>query len=195
MLAVDEDRIVLDRSIFFAEDSVQDRDTGKLLWQGYVARVEDVSLRDDRIFHRVSGPLPQVGQFVRCKINWSRRYFNMRSYSVLCLAVQVLQSQSGFWLHKLALDDRGAAIDYELEAGFNEDGKRIEALITKELLDQSGILQTDLSTDLAQKLNGIPVANRSEIGRVGFEYSVDQDSGIRRLSLILQADIVSQSLL
>ena len=72
--------VILDRTIFYAAAGGQPSDLG--LIEGvreYV--VKDVAKREE-IVH-ITDPLPSVGEKVRLKIDWERRYKHMRHHTAI----------------------------------------------------------------------------------------------------------------
>jgi len=67
VVAVDGDRVELDRTAFYATSGGQPHDTGHLVWATGAAAVLDVRTVDERVLHMLAGPVPEVGTTVTAK--------------------------------------------------------------------------------------------------------------------------------
>ncbi len=77
---------VLDRTIFYPAGGGQPSDTGSLVGpDGTAWPVEAVEKSDAGILHRLGGsaPTPAAGTAVRGRLDWDRRYSNMRYHTAL----------------------------------------------------------------------------------------------------------------
>jgi len=94
VVAVDDDGIVLDRTVFYPEGGGQPGDTGALerAGGGEIA-VANTRKGADGILHVLSegAEPPAVGERVTARIDWDRRYLHMRVHTalhVLCAHVE-----------------------------------------------------------------------------------------------------------
>ena len=86
VVRVEGPSLLLDRTLFFPQLSAQPYDQGQLLFDdARRADVVEVHLRDDGIWHTLSGAQPAPGDFVTCQLDWPRRYFFMRSHTAAVL--------------------------------------------------------------------------------------------------------------
>src|SRR5690606_22859170 len=91
---VDEDSIVLDRTVFYPQGGGQPGDVGSITWDGNSTAVIDTRSSDaGAIRHIVTpvSPRPAVGSTVRAAIDWERRYRYMRMHTALHLLGAVLR--------------------------------------------------------------------------------------------------------
>jgi misacylated tRNA(Ala) deacylase len=79
VVAVDGDRIALDRTIFYPTGGGQPHDTGTL---GAV-RVVDVRKEGDLVWHTLDGAAPSVDAIVALELDWDRRHALMRTHTAL----------------------------------------------------------------------------------------------------------------
>lgn len=92
--AIDDDAIVLDRTIFYPTGGGQPGDTGAIHWDGGSVSIVDTRYGEDgAIRHLVeeAAILPQAGDQVRATLDWDRRYRHMRMHTALHLLGSVLQ--------------------------------------------------------------------------------------------------------
>lgn len=115
VVAVTDDGVYLDQTVFYAESGGQPGDTGVLTTKdGRVIAVIDAVYTDDksRILHKTADASPtlQEGDLVRAEIEWSRRYRHMQMHSVLHLVCGlVAEPVTGCAIHA----DRGR-LDFDL---------------------------------------------------------------------------------
>jgi misacylated tRNA(Ala) deacylase len=79
VVAVDGDRVALDRTAFYATGGGQPHDTGRLS----SASVINVRKEGEHVWHTLEGDAPAVGAAVEGEVNWARRYELMRTHSAL----------------------------------------------------------------------------------------------------------------
>ncbi len=118
------DGVVLDRTAFYATSGGQPHDEGTLCWDGGEARVVEVSRREGRYLHRLSGPVPPVGTRVRGEIDWARRYALMRTHTALHILAAVIFRDYGAQVTGSNMKPLEARMDFELaqmSASFKEE--------------------------------------------------------------------------
>ena len=80
---VDEARIELDQTAFYATSGGQPHDTGHLLWENGAASVIDVRTVDEKIWHTLAGPIPAKGTRITGEIDDERRRQMMRTHTAM----------------------------------------------------------------------------------------------------------------
>ncbi len=93
-VAVENDAIILDRTVFYPMGGGQPGDTGTIHWEGASATIINTRYGDGgAIRHIVNADAaqPQVGDKVRAEIDWDRRYRHMRMHTALHLLGSLLQ--------------------------------------------------------------------------------------------------------
>lgn len=70
----------LNRSAFYPTSGGQPFDTGTLSWAGQTARVTDVEVRENVVWHKLP-LLPPLGERVRGRIDWPRRFDHMQQHA------------------------------------------------------------------------------------------------------------------
>jgi len=94
VVTVDDNAIVLDRTVFYPMGGGQPADTGTIHWDGGSATVIDTRYGDGgAIRHIVAADAarPQAGGQVHVSIDWDRRYRHMRMHTALHLLGSILK--------------------------------------------------------------------------------------------------------
>lgn len=94
VVAVTDDAIVLDRTVFYPTGGGQSGDSGTIHWQGHSATVIDTRYGEGGTIRHIieeGATRPQTGNRVRASIDWDRRYRHMRMHTALHLLGSVLQ--------------------------------------------------------------------------------------------------------
>jgi len=89
---VADDRVVLDRTLFYPEGGGQPADAGTLAAAGQSWRVTDVQKRDT-IYHALDGDPPPAGTTVTGELDWDRREAHMRYHTAQHLLSALLLSE------------------------------------------------------------------------------------------------------
>ena len=93
VVAVQEDGVILDRTVFYPLGGGQPGDTGTIRWQGGTLTVIDTRYGEKgQICHRVEqgSRLPETGDTVLAELYWERRYRHMRMHTAMHLLGAVL---------------------------------------------------------------------------------------------------------
>ena len=81
VLGVFDDKVILNRTIFYPEGGGQPADNGKLLFNGKEALVRDVKNLNNRIIHFIGGPAPEEGSVVKMVVDAERRLQLRRAHT------------------------------------------------------------------------------------------------------------------
>ena len=87
---VDESRIELDKTAFYATSGGQPHDTGHLLWENGAASVIDVRTVGEKIWHTLAGPIPAKGTRIEGEIDDERRRQMMRTHTAMHILCGVM---------------------------------------------------------------------------------------------------------
>ena len=93
-VAVENDAIILDRTVFYPMGGGQPGDTGTIHWEGASATIINTRYGDGGAIRHIvneDAAQPQVGDKVRAEIDWDRRYRHMRMHTALHLLGSLLQ--------------------------------------------------------------------------------------------------------
>jgi len=94
VVSVDDNGVVLDRTVFYPMGGGQPGDSGELQWAEHAATVVDTRYDDSGCIRHVladDAPVPAVGDTVTAQIDWERRYLHMRMHTALHLLGSVLK--------------------------------------------------------------------------------------------------------
>jgi len=90
VVGVKSDKIFLDRTCFYPGGGGQQNDLGEI--EGM--RVSEVGKEKEDIYHVVPGSSLSIGQRVKCRIDWDRRYELMRGHTGQHILFRAMQEQS-----------------------------------------------------------------------------------------------------
>src|SRR5689334_21427789 len=131
--AVEDDRVALDRTVFYAQSGGQPADRGVLRWDGGEARVVDVRRAGEQIWHRHDGAAPPVGTAVHGALDWEHRYALMRAHTALHILCGVIWRDYGAPVTGGAMEPGSARMDFELERMSADFAAEIEARANAEV--------------------------------------------------------------
>jgi misacylated tRNA(Ala) deacylase len=129
VVAVDGDRVALDRTVFYPTGGGQPHDTGTL----GAARVVDVRKDGDLVWHTVDGPTPSLDDSVALTIDWDRRHVLMRTHTALHVLCGVIWNEWGTAVTGGNMEPLSARMDFEFDPLPEGFGARVEQLVNDEL--------------------------------------------------------------
>lgn len=129
VVAVDGDRVALDRTAFYATGGGQPHDTGTLA----DARVTDVRKDGDLVWHVLEGTVPLVGDTVHGEIDWDRRHALMRTHTALHVLCGVIWNEWGKAVTGGNMEPLSARMDFEFDPLPEGFGAIVEARVNAEL--------------------------------------------------------------
>ena len=131
--AVDDGRVVLDRTVFYPTGGGQPHDTGTLRWDGGEARVVEVRKQGPDVWHTLEGAVPAVGTEVEGTIDWDRRHRLMRTHTALHVLCGVIWNEWGVPVTGGNMEPLSARMDFELDPTPEGFGARVEELVAAEI--------------------------------------------------------------
>jgi len=152
VIEIDPDRrVALDISAFYPTGGGQPHDVGTLTWGSASASVVDVSGRGPLVWHTLADgdPLPEVGAYVECEIDWERRHQLMRTHTALHILCGVIWNEWGKPVTGGNMEPLSARMDFEfdpLPQGFAE---RVTDLVNAEIAAARPIEVTFLPRETA----------------------------------------------
>lgn len=108
--------IALDRSAFYPTSGGQPYDTGILESGDLTARVADVQVNNDVVWHRVDQPL-HAGQRVHGRVDWARRFDHMQQHAADHMLAGAAWELYGGVTIGLHLGQADSTIDMDLPGG------------------------------------------------------------------------------
>ena len=138
VVAVSDEGVVVDRTVFYARGGGQPGDTGVLRWADRATAVTDTrKVRETgEIVHVVEGDVPPVGTAVTCDIDWPRRYVHMRTHTALHSLSGIIFADYGAKVTGGNMESGGIArMDFELESMSAELGRDVEAKLNARLAE------------------------------------------------------------
>ncbi|HEX6544204.1 MAG TPA: alanyl-tRNA editing protein [Ktedonobacterales bacterium] len=131
---VEENRVLLDQTVFYARGGGQPADYGVLTWGGGEARVVDVRKVGDGVWHHLAeGAMPPVGTPVHGTLDWERRYALMRAHTATHILCGVIWRDFGAKVTSSSMEPGKAHQDFELERLTGDFVAEVERRINAEV--------------------------------------------------------------
>ena len=129
-VAVENDAIILDRTVFYPMGGGQPGDTGTIHWEGASATVINTRYGDGGAIRHIvneDAARPQVGDKVRAEIDWDRRYRHMRMHTALHLLGSLLQ----YGVTGGNISAEKSRLDFDMEDTIDKDevARALKALV------------------------------------------------------------------
>jgi misacylated tRNA(Ala) deacylase len=129
VVAVEGDRVALDRTVLYATGGGQPFDTGAL----GEARIIDVRKEGGTVWHKIEGPMPNVGDTVHVEVDWDRRHALMRTHTALHVLCGVIWNEWGTAVTGGNMEPLAARMDFEFDPLPEGFGPRVEQLVNDEI--------------------------------------------------------------
>ncbi len=150
VIAIDGQRIALDRTTFYATSGGQPHDTGTLTEANRSWEVTEVRREGDLVWHTLSGAeIPETGSQVSGRINWERRYKLMRTHTALHLLCGVIWRDYQAAVTGGNMDTDEGRLDFELKDFSNELAQEIVTRVNQEIAADRSIQVNILPRDEA----------------------------------------------
>jgi misacylated tRNA(Ala) deacylase len=130
---MEDNRILLDRTVFYPGGGGQPNDIGEL-WVGD-DRLQVVRVTADRdgVWHWLEGGLPGIGTDLRGELDWDRRYRMMRTHTAMHAMCGVIWRRYQVPVTGGNMDAGEGRLDFELPDWNSEDKPTVEAELNAEL--------------------------------------------------------------
>ncbi len=146
---VDEDRVVLDTTLFYPEGGGQPSDEGVLAFDETESAVVDVQ-QSDTIYHTLDGPVPERGRTVTGILDWDRRYAHMRYHTAQhLLSAVLLEDFEAMTTGNQLYTDR-ARIDCAYERFSDADLEAIQRRVNDLIDDERPVTWTTMDRERAE---------------------------------------------
>ena len=161
-----EKYIVLDKTAFYPISGGQAHDTGIIKRGKEEFKVVYCGKFSGKVSHEVDKSGLKVGDKVKCKIDWDRRYKLMRMHTAAHLLSEVFHKEAGALITGNQLDVERSRIDFSLE---NYHPEKIQEYINK----ANKIIQEDLSVtvEFMSRAEAIKIPQVSKLA-MGFPSSL-----------------------
>jgi len=165
VVAVMDNGIVLDRSAFYPGGGGQPCDVGFVEHNGHSYFVDKVTSRDGLVVHCTIVDSFSVGDKIKGKIDWERRYRLMRTHTALHILCGVVWRDYGAKVTGGDMKPLTARMDFELESidvnFVSEIEKKINAEVKRERPVSVRMLPRKIAFDMPDlirtKINLLPV--------------------------------------
>jgi Ser-tRNA(Ala) deacylase AlaX len=107
--------VTLNQTIFYPKGGGQPYDTGELVKRNETYKVIYVGKFSGEISHEVDHKGLQVGDEVKCVLNWKRRYKLMRSHTAAHVLASLLNKGTGALITGNQLEEDHVRFDFSLE--------------------------------------------------------------------------------
>jgi alanyl-tRNA synthetase len=170
---IDGNKIILDRTAFYAESGGQPGDTGKI----GDARVIDTVYEGGKITHVTESHNIKKGDHVSCEVDWDRRYTIMRLHSAAHIVYEFFVQKWG--KRKVIgsnISESKARLDFEMDDSITESLSDISEMVN-EFIQQNNDITTENDPEkqdfrwwscgeFRMPCGGTHVKSSGEIGRV-----------------------------
>ena len=133
VLSVDDNRIELDQTAFYATSGGQPHDTGHITWESGAASVIDVRTVEGKVFHTLAGLIPEVGTEIHGEIDAERRKNMMRTHTAMHILCGVIWRD---WKRVVTggnMDSLSGRMDFEIDQIPEGFAQKIEDLCNIEI--------------------------------------------------------------
>jgi misacylated tRNA(Ala) deacylase len=148
---VDDNRVLLDRTVFYPGGGGQPHDIGELWIGDDKLDVVRVTADRDGVWHWLEGSLPRVGESVRGSLDWERRYRLMRTHTAMHAMCGVIWRRYQVPVTGGNMDAGEGRLDFELPDWNSEDKPLVETELNHELANRLPVEVSFLPRDEADQ--------------------------------------------
>jgi misacylated tRNA(Ala) deacylase len=134
VMAIEGDRVALDRTAFYPGGGGQPADQGTLLWDDGQAQVVKVKKQGDQVWHKLDVEPPPVGTPVRGVLDWEHRFKLMCTHTALHILCGVIWRDYGALVTGGNMKPLAARMDFELEHMSVDFAQEVEEKINAEVV-------------------------------------------------------------
>jgi misacylated tRNA(Ala) deacylase len=133
---VDDNRVLLDRTVFYPGGGGQPHDVGDLWIGDDRLPVVRVTADRDGVWHWLEGSLPAAGTSLRGELDWERRYRLMRTHTAMHAMCGVIWHRYAVPVTGGNMDAGEGRLDFELPEWNSDDKPAVEAELNAQLRAQ-----------------------------------------------------------
>jgi misacylated tRNA(Ala) deacylase len=134
VVAVDSERVALDRTAFYPGGGGQPSDTGGLTWEGRSSRVRSLRKEQGQVWHALEGEGPPVGARVQGEVDSQRRMDLMRTHTAMHILCGVIWRDYVASVTGGNMEPLRGRMDFEFETMRQELVREIEERINAEVV-------------------------------------------------------------
>lgn len=178
-----EGALALDRTAFYPGGGGQPSDSGMLHGLARDWRVSSVRRSEGKVWHQLEGDAPALGERLRGKLDWERRYQIMRTHSAMHILCGVIWRDYGASVTGGNMEPLRGRMDFEFEHMRKELVQEIETAINAEVAN-ARVIQTRILD--RQEAFEIPDLIRTKINLL--PEGIERVRVVEIVGLDLQAD-------
>jgi misacylated tRNA(Ala) deacylase len=183
VMAVDGERVALDRTAFYARSGGQPSDFGMLREGEADYRVVDSKKQGEDVWHQLDRAGLNTGDKVHGTLDWERRYRLMRTHTALHILCGVIFRDYGAQVTGGDMEPLAARMDFEFDRMSGEFAHEVEERINAEVAASREVLVRILPREEAFR---IPDLIRTKINLL--PAGIEQVRVVEIVGLDLQAD-------
>lgn len=148
---VDDNRVLLDRTVFYPGGGGQPPDAGILSIGDDRLTVVRVTQDADGVWHWLEDGLPQVGTSLEGQLDWDRRYRLMRTHTALHALCGVIWRRFGSPVTGGNMEPGSGRLDFDIPDWSAEDLPLVQADLNEELARRRSVEVSFLPRDVADQ--------------------------------------------
>lgn len=133
VVAVDGERVALDRTALYARSGGQPSDFGILMGDDVSFRVLDSKKQGELAWHQLDSAGLEVGDIVHGAVDWERRYKLMRTHTALHILCGVIFRDYGASVTGGDMEPLAARMDFEFDRMSAEFAHEVEERVNAEV--------------------------------------------------------------
>ncbi len=149
VISIDDTRIELDQTAFYATSGGQPHDTGHITWDSGAAAVIDVRTIDGKVLHTLAGVMPEVGTEIHGVVDADRRMTMMRTHTAMHILCGVIWRDWKRVVTGGSMDALSGRMDFEIEQIPEGFANEVEELCNVEIKKDRPVEVSFLSRDNA----------------------------------------------
>ena len=175
------DGVILDRTIFYAASGGQPSDLGTIEGTRKYEVTEVTKL--DEIVHRTDFQ-PAVGEKVKLKIDWERRYLLMRQHTAIHVVSSIAMKEFGAMITGNQINQDYSRIDFNFKDWNGEISKSLQMRVNEELRKNQEVTVLSMERDEILRMEGalkvdlrlLPSTDTLRVVRIG-DIDIQPDGG------------------
>lgn len=127
VLFVVDNKVILDKTVFYAQGGGQPSDTGIITCKSVEYNVLFVKKVEGQVFHELDKSGLLVGDIVTCKIDWSKRYALMKMHTSSHILANIINKETNGLITGNQLGEKESRMDFNAGYISPDFAKVIEA--------------------------------------------------------------------